>query len=80
MDEQVVIPVIFQGTELDFTATLQAWSYGFRFIVDVEGVEVIFEKDDEGEYRALVASGQPIKPPKVELIAAISQVLAGFCI
>jgi hypothetical protein len=76
MDEQIVIPVIFQDMELEFTATLQTWSYGFRFIVDVEGTEVIFEKDDEGEYRALAASGQPIKPPKVQLIAAIGQVLA----
>jgi hypothetical protein len=76
MDEPIVIPVIFQGAELDFTATLQTWSYGFRFIVDIEGMEVIFEKDDEGEYRALIASGQLTKPPKAELIAAIGQVLA----
>jgi hypothetical protein len=76
MDEPIVIPVIFQDTELEFTATLQTWSYGFRFIVDIEGMEVIFEKDDEGEYRALIAPGQLTKSPKVELIAAIGQVLA----
>lgn len=78
MDEQIVIPVIFQGVEREFTARLQAWSYDFRFIVDVEGVEVIFEKDDQGEYRARVASEHLAKAPKLALLAAIGQVLAGL--
>jgi hypothetical protein len=35
------------------TPTIQ-WQYGWRFVVDIEGVQVNFEKDDDGEWRAVI--------------------------
>jgi hypothetical protein len=55
MDEPFLIPVSYKGVEREFEATLQVLGYTHRFNVQVEGAEVIFERDEEGQYRAIVS-------------------------
>lgn len=55
MDEPFLIPVSYKGKEWEFEATLQILGYTHRFNVLVEGAEVIFERDEEGQYRAIVS-------------------------
>jgi hypothetical protein len=54
---------------------VQAWRYGHRFLVDVGGVEVTLERDDAGEFRALLPEGFAGKSPDKEIIGSIIEVL-----
>lgn len=57
MEQPIEIPVEIRGQERVFSARVQAWRYGHRFLVDVDGVEVTLERDDGGEFRAILAEG-----------------------
>ena len=75
MEETVEIPITVRDTERLFTARVQAWRYGMRFLVDIDGVEVILERDDAGEFRAILPEGFTGKPPNKETIGGIIDVL-----
>ena len=75
MDEVVQIPVTINGEEREFPAQVQAWRYGVRFRVDVNGVEMIFERDDAGEFRAILPEGFGGKMPDRGIITGIAEVL-----
>ena len=75
MEQEVDIPVTIRGEERTFTGRVQAWQYGLRFVVDVDGADVVFERDDAGEFRAIVAEEHTGKPPEKEVIGAIVAVL-----
>ena len=55
MEEQFEIPVTYQGKELQFNAQLLQVGYVHKILVDVKGQPVSIEKDDEGNYRAVLA-------------------------
>jgi hypothetical protein len=46
-----------------------------RFLVDIDGVEVVLERDDAGEFRAILPEGFTGKPPDKEIIGGIIDVL-----
>jgi hypothetical protein len=71
----VTIPVHYQGEEHNFEAELQVWQYGYRFLVAVEGLELVFERDDSGDYRAIAPAGYTGKLPARGLVEAIAAVL-----
>ena len=75
MEQTVEIPVEIHGEEQLFTARVQSWQYGLRFFVDVHEVEVILERDDAGEFRAILPEGFTGKTPDKEVIGAIIAVL-----
>ena len=75
MDELVEIPVTIRGEERTYPARVVASRYGVRFLVDVDGVEMNFERDDAGDYRALLPEGYTGKPPDAAVIGAIADVL-----
>jgi hypothetical protein len=75
MEQTVEIPVTVRGTERLFTARVQAWQYGMRFLVDIEGVELVLERDDAGEFRAILPEGFTDKPPDKEILGGIIDVL-----
>lgn len=75
MEQTVEIPVEIRGEERVFLAKVQAWSYGHRFLVDIDGVEVTLERDDAGEFRAILPEGFSGKIPDKQLIGAIIEVL-----
>jgi hypothetical protein len=75
MEQTVEIPVTIRGEERTFTAVVQAWRYGMRFLVDVGGVEVTLERDDAGEFRAMLPEGFAGKAPDKAVIGAIIEVL-----
>ena len=61
--------------EMSFEAEVQVWQYGHRFLVPVEGVDLVFEQDDSGAYRAIVPEGLSGKLPDRALVQAIAAVL-----
>jgi len=75
MEQTVEIPVEIHGKERIFSAKVQAWRYGHRFLVDLDGVEVTLERDDAGEFRALLPEGFVGKPPDKTVIQSIIGVL-----
>jgi hypothetical protein len=75
LEQTVEIPVIVRGTERIFTARVQAWQYGMRFLVDIDGVEVVLERDDAGDFRAILPEAFIGKPPDKEIIGGIIDVL-----
>jgi hypothetical protein len=75
MEEVLYIPVDYAGVEREFEARVQVWQYGHRWFIWVEGVELVFERDDSGEYRALTPEGYTGKLPDRGLVEAIAGVL-----
>jgi hypothetical protein len=78
MEQIVEIPVEVRGVERTFNAQVQAWRYGLRFLVDVDGVEVVLERDDAGEFRAILPEGFAGKAPDKEVIGALIEVLSAL--
>jgi hypothetical protein len=75
MEEMVEIPVTVRGIERTFAGRIQAWRYGLRILVDIDGTEVVLERDDAGEFRAILPEGFVGKPPEKEVVNAIIGVL-----
>ena len=75
MDEIVQIPVVVKGEDREYSAQVQAWRYGVRFLVDVDGVEMIFERDDAGAFRAMLPEGFGGKMPDRAVVEGIAEVL-----
>lgn len=69
MDEVFELPVHFNGQNLLLSAQLQAWGYGHRILVTINDQVVIFEPDEERNYRAV--SSDPTKTPDVQLVQSI---------
>jgi hypothetical protein len=78
MEQTVEIPVTVRGIDRLFTARVQAWQYGMRFLVDIDGVEVVLERDDAREFRAILPEGFAGKPPDKEMPRGIIDVLQAF--
>ena len=80
MDEPFVITVNHNGGEREFDASLQVFGYSHRFHVMVDGTEVLFERDEEGNYRAIIPPEHTGKIPDAGLLQsialAIMQILA----
>ena len=70
------IPVTYKNKDLPFKAHVVRFGYVHCIIVDLDGVQVNFEGDEEGQYRSEVDDNQ-IKDRKVnvELVRAIIRVL-----
>lgn len=75
MEQAIEIPVEIHGEERVYIGRIQAWQYGLRFIVDIDGIEVTMERDDAGEFRALLPDGHMEKVPDKIIVAAIIGVL-----
>lgn len=61
IDEPFGLTVLHRGKEKEVEAKLQRYGYVYRFRVEVEGVEVYFEKDEEGKLPGDTAAGNGSK-------------------
>ena len=77
MSESFFIPLIYQNKTLEFPAQLITTAYSYYIEVEIEDAKVNFERDDEGNFRALTLSSDKEKEakPNVELLQAISTAL-----
>jgi hypothetical protein len=76
MDE-LLLPLTYQGEEVELPVKMYAYGYTFRVEVMIGEITVIFEPDEEGSYRALVHPEQveKNKMPSRELLQAIVEAL-----
>jgi hypothetical protein len=75
MDEPFIITVNYKGADRDFEATLQVFGYTHRFHVAVEGTDILFERDEEGSYRAILPPEHTGKIPDTGLLQCIAQAI-----
>ncbi|MGV3589806.1 MAG: hypothetical protein ACO1OF_22555 [Adhaeribacter sp.] len=76
-DNLLEIPVTYKGEELSFTGKLIFSGYTHKIQVDVTGQQVIFEPDEERNYRVIIDQSQLEKGVQLDvaLLQAIAQVL-----
>ncbi len=75
MDETFHIPVLYKGEELSFEAKLLLLgSYTHKIQVEIYGHEVLFEPDEERNYRAVINVSQVEEGEKIphDLLKAIA--------
>ncbi|WDF80767.1 hypothetical protein PQ469_12190 [Mucilaginibacter sp. KACC 22773] len=78
MGELLSLPVTFQDQEMEFQARFYAYGYIHRIEVRINGLGVIFEPDEERNYRALLTAQQleaNLNTLNKELLQAIAQQL-----
>jgi hypothetical protein len=74
MDEEFELPVSFNNKTLNFTARLLYYGYSSKLEVDIDGSQVLFEPDEERNWRALIAYEELNANKKIsaELLKAIA--------
>ncbi|HEV7781160.1 MAG TPA: hypothetical protein VGO58_07820 [Chitinophagaceae bacterium] len=55
MEDEFNLPVVFEDKALLFPARLLNYGYSSKLEVDVNGTRVLFEPDEERNWRALVS-------------------------
>lgn len=53
MDEEFELPVEYKGNQYLFKSTLLVFGFTYKFRVDVNGQVILFEPDEERNYRAV---------------------------
>lgn len=54
MDDTFDLPVTYKNRELIFNAKLSQFGYSYKFEVGVNGITVLFEPDEERNFRAII--------------------------
>ena len=76
MNETFAIHVLYKGEELYFDATLLRSAYNFKIEVDVKNEKIIFEQDEERNFRAVIyPEKSELKKINVELLKAIVEAI-----
>jgi hypothetical protein len=75
--EEFLIPVVYQGEELEFRAKLRSFGYSYKIEVEVYGQKILFEQDEEQRYRAWIGPEMMISMVKydLKLFKAIAEVI-----
>ena len=77
MDDTFLLPVTYRGTEYEFRLKIVSAGYAPRYFVWVHDVEVVFERDDSGSFRAIVYNPEVFSNqlPERGLLESISSML-----
>jgi hypothetical protein len=77
--ETISIPVSYKGQEISLAAQILRLGYVYKIRVLVNEVPVVFERDEEGEFRAVIdpETGQ-LDQMDIGLVQAISEVLVSL--
>lgn len=77
MEDEFEIPVHYQGQEPAFPSKLVMRGYTHGIQVEVNGQQIMFEPDEDQNYRALLQEADLNKDSKIEvgLLQAIAKVI-----
>ena len=80
MDSDLEVPVNYKNQEMIFSAKFIQFGYSYKFEMDVNGVIVFFEPDEEGNFRAMIDPKIDHGNHKIEkeLIQLIADALAAM--
>lgn len=74
--EELMLPVQYRGEEREFGARIAATGYTYKLLITVDQTDITFEKDEEGQFRAVLATPErPGHLPDPELVQAITEQL-----
>jgi len=54
MAEAFTLVVDYKGKEYQFESELRVFGYTHKIAINLEGAEILFEPDEEGNYRAVI--------------------------
>lgn len=57
MEEPFVLEVEHNGKPLQFETRMMRLGYTYKFSVMVDEIEILFERDEEGGFRAIIPEG-----------------------
>lgn len=74
MDDYLEVPITYKSQDLIFNAKFIQFGYSYKFEVDVNGIIVFFEPDEERNFRAILDptidhSNHNIEKELIQLIA-----------
>jgi hypothetical protein len=71
------IPVRYKGEDLSIPAKVHRYGYTYKIEVEISGSKIFFERDNEGNWRALIAYDEIAGEKNVdrELLTAVAAVL-----
>lgn len=77
MENEFMIPVTFNGKEMEFPARLLDYGYSSKLEVEIDGTKIIFEPDEERKWRALISYEDTTAGRKIniELLKAVAEVI-----
>jgi hypothetical protein len=71
-----MLTIRYQGRERTYQVRTEISAYTIRYTIDIDGVQVTFECDEEGHYRAFIPKGYPQHAlPSKELLATVCETL-----
>lgn len=74
--EKFELPLWFNGQEMLLPAEFQPWGYSHRITVMIGDLAVVFEPDEERNYRALIVdAGNGMPAVKTEMLQCVSETL-----
>ena len=74
MAESFILVVNYKGKEYQLDSELRVFGYTHKIAVNLEGGEILFEPDEERNYRAVIPEGSKIEID-IGLIQAIAKEL-----
>lgn len=77
MEDEFELPVFFNKEQLHFTTRLLNYGYSYKLEVDIEGTHVLFEPDEERNWRALISyeDVQANKKLNTDLLQAVASAI-----
>jgi hypothetical protein len=77
MEDVLMLPVRHKGEDLEFPFRVAAQGFSHRYIFIINEIEIIYEQDDHGEFRAIVHHPEEVKAklPERGLLEAIGDTL-----
>jgi hypothetical protein len=54
MENDFLLPVTYNGKEMELPAKLHNYGYSSKLEVEIHGTKIIFEPDEERKWRALI--------------------------
>jgi hypothetical protein len=77
MEDPFILTISYKGQDRDFEAELLQMGYTHKFHVIIEDADIFFERDEEGNYRAILQENPdekgPRKTPDPELLRLIAE-------
>ncbi len=80
MEDDFTIPVSFYNKDYAFIARLRNYGYSYKIEVDIKDGTILFEPDEERNWRVMVSYEEATAGKKVdaELLKAIATALDGL--
>lgn len=80
MHDEFTLPVTFRNQEYNFPTRVLHYGYTIKLEVDIEGQTILFEHDEERNWRAVIPYEQMGNAQKInpELLRAVAEVIEEF--